>query len=702
MTPDEALVPNAELYESCAFADALAARLRSQDGATSSGSGGSGPGGAHGHYAAAGDPGGLPSVPEAGNMPRIPSHGAGLAAYGLSPHPGAYRVSSAGSVANGGSSTPAPVSGLRIRLARWLAATSTRVTPPFLLPKGSPPRLPAPWDLSGGDDGHTGVGHVTHKDMEELHHVAAGLAASASSAAASASSKEPKPWLRLDARGRPSTILADKHAVAARYGVPLRDLRLLDSALTTSFSAALLCRKRTIVINLEHVKMLVTHQDVFLPPTASVECAAFVAELRRRLVQRHKAFERQEADRGAGDTDADGAPLSGSRHGGSAAAQLLKSPSGGGSHSTGVLPFELCVLDCALEAACGALEQATATLEHETPVALDALGASIDAATLERVRQLKAMITRDEGRAQSVRGEILSLLDDDSDMRDCLLSRKAAQRQAKHEAAQRHRTAAASSGGHSGLASPFGGGGGGAFGSTVGGTYAANTALGTRMASTVSTPGAGFMSPVAPPTGGIAGGGGAFRDARALSRTWSVLPMAPFTPRGMHTPLGARMASAGLAALVESAEHGGTGGGPATPAVATLALVLASLADDADVQAVEDILETYFAQVDRTCARLGALEEHVGQTEQFVNIDLDAKRNTLIEMMLITAFMLLINSFYTTITGAFAMGLPNLTQEGVNRTWHRFIALNVSTSAIVVVASVMFLYIMRKTRIVQL
>ena len=367
-----------------------------------------------------------------------------------------------------------------------------------------------------------------------------------------------------------------------------------------------------------------------------------------------------------------------------------------------MLPFELCVLDCALEAACGALEQATATLEQETPVALDALGASIDAATLERVRQLKAMITRDEGRAQSVRGEILSLLDDDSDMRDCLLSRKAAQRQAKHEAAQRHRAAAASSGGHSGLASPFGGGGGGAFGGTVGGTYAANTALGTRMASTVSTPGAGFMSPVAPPTGGIAGGGGAFRDARALSRTWSVLPMAPFTPRGMHTPLGARMASAGLAALVESAEHGGTGGGPATPAVATLALVLASLADDADVQAVEDILETYFAQVDRTCARLGALEEHVGQTEQFVNIDLDAKRNMLIEMMLITAFMLLINSFYTTITGAFAMGLPNLTQEGVSRTWHRFIALNVSTSAIVVVASVMFLYIMRKTRIVQL
>ena len=130
--------------------------------------------------------------------------------------------------------------------------------------------------------------------------------------------------------------------------------------------------------------------------------------------------------------------------------------------------------------------------------------------------------------------------------------------------------------------------------------------------------------------------------------------------------------------------------------------MLASLADDADVQAVEDILETYFAQVDRTCARLGALDEHVGQTEQFVNIDLDAKRNTLIEMMLITAFMLLINSFYTTITGAFATMLPNLTAEGVNRTWHRFIALNVTMAAFLVTAPIVFLYFMRKKRIVQL
>jgi hypothetical protein len=43
-------------------------------------------------------------------------------------------------------------------------------------------------------------------------------------------------------------------------------------------------------------------------------------------------------------------------------------------------------------------------------------------------------------------------------------------------------------------------------------------------------------------------------------------------------------------------------------------------------QELEDILETYFAQLDRTCSRLRGLDEHVSQTEDFVNIDLARPR----------------------------------------------------------------------------
>jgi hypothetical protein len=725
VTPDEVLVPNAELYESCAFADFLAARLRQQDGGTSGTSSGSGvtaPGVRYQRLNAQHAAGGLPSVPEGGGagLARPPSLGANLDSLATPGHT-AVGPRALNTDADGSSPDGVP----RFRLARWLSyrlsgrrrdGTAHWVQTPHVRFGGSRDGSPT----SSKDSSAPGVSHSdVAANTGLLKDGPATLASSStspqllpgwfhpSSAGLQAASKEPKPWLRLDSRGRSSTILADKHSVAARYGVPLRDLRLLDSGLTTSFSAALLCRKRTIVINLEHVKMLVTHTDVLLPPTASVECASFVAELRRRLMQRHKAVEREAAEQHHSD---DVGLYSGSRKGGQAAAILLaggtqpdgtsgdgvsppQAPGGGGLGDSGVLPFELCVLDCALEAACSALEQATSLLERETPTALDALGESIDAATLERVRKLKAMIARDEGRAAAVRGEILSLLDDDSDMRACLLTRKAALRAAKQVAAR---------GNSSGLASPFplGGGHAGA-GESYNFASGMGTAAGTRIVSNVSTPGAGFMSPVAPPT---ALAQMQRPSAVGAGRTWSVMPMAPFTPRGMHTPLGQRLASGGLAALAETGEQGATQWVPSSPQVAsTLALALAAtLADDADVQAVEDILETYFAQVDRTCARLGALDEHVGQTEQFVNIDLDSKRNTLIEMMLLTAFMLFANSFYTTITGMFAMMLPNFTSQGWQHVWNRFIALNVTCSGLVIAMAVVFVYLMRKNRIVQL
>ena len=40
-------------------------------------------------------------------------------------------------------------------------------------------------------------------------------------------------WLRLDAAGEASTLHLDKHGIAQRCGVPLRDLRVLEPGLTT-------------------------------------------------------------------------------------------------------------------------------------------------------------------------------------------------------------------------------------------------------------------------------------------------------------------------------------------------------------------------------------------------------------------------------------------------------------------------------------
>ena len=77
-------------------------------------------------------------------------------------------------------------------------------------------------------------------------------------------------WLRVAADGRVEELHADRHAVAERCAIPLRDLRILDadvvkscvalhtvasrSRLRASFSTAVLSRERAIVLNLEQVK----------------------------------------------------------------------------------------------------------------------------------------------------------------------------------------------------------------------------------------------------------------------------------------------------------------------------------------------------------------------------------------------------------------------------------------------------------------
>ena len=57
---------------------------------------------------------------------------------------------------------------------------------------------------------------------------------------------------------------ADKHALVHQLGVQLRDLRLLDPHLNTSYPSALLCRDKALVVNLEHIKCIITKDEVYI------------------------------------------------------------------------------------------------------------------------------------------------------------------------------------------------------------------------------------------------------------------------------------------------------------------------------------------------------------------------------------------------------------------------------------------------------
>ncbi|KAK9129716.1 hypothetical protein Sjap_010203 [Stephania japonica] len=223
-------------------------------------------------------------------------------------------------------------------------------------------------------------------------------------------------WLLLDSTGQAQLIEAGKYSIMRRTGLPARDLRILDPLL--SYPSTVLGREKAIVINLEHIKSIITAQEVLLLNSRDPSVSPFVEELQRRISHLHHA--RRTSQEFDGD-------------------HQLMSPGGGEDCSGGegprVLPFEFVALEACLEAACSSLDTEVReiveldlglakTLEQEAHPALDKLTSKISTLNLERVRQIKSRLVAITGRVQKVRDELEHLLDDDEDMAEMYLTEK--------------------------------------------------------------------------------------------------------------------------------------------------------------------------------------------------------------------------------------------------------------------------------------
>ncbi len=548
----------------------------------------------------------------------------------------------------------------------------------------------------------------------------------------------PRAWLRLNEEGQCVPVQIDKHRLAQHLGVPMRDFRMLEPNRSDSYSAAILCRERCIVMHIEQVRLLITSESIFMQDGRSYTVTRILPELQRRLLirklklmdghavpnaplsnERIPGLEDASADDVPGGSDAKGAGAFAERarfkqklsnlgvdkagrpapagvtasdlYDDAAAAKKKKSvfkkdvafppntPVGSrdeyddvsasgrrrsrdlvrsleARENEAALPFELVGLEVALEIVCNQLERDRRDVGEEVRASLAGLRKKVDTFNLERVRRVKSKVTRLTGRVAKVREEIKRYLDDDSDMRDMYLTRKALV-EGFHANEMGHQNAT--------------GGGSGDFGASA-----------FRGRQSVNFHSGSFHA--------VHGSGGSFK-MRRQSLTYK--DAGHDGGEKKDTRVGP---DGGEAPRSDDANAGD----PSTPASVPNAQEdvfgeeLFPHQEDSDLQVVEDLLETYFAHIDSTYAELDAIDQFINDTEDFVNIQLDVTRNQLQKFEVTLTSATLFVSMYSMVGGVYGMNLRN----GAENSHATFVLVNALCGAGAVVGFALIMLYIRSKR----
>ncbi len=78
-------------------------------------------------------------------------------------------------------------------------------------------------------------------------------------------------------------LQADKLSITQELGIQVRDLRLLDPAMATSYPSAILCRDKALLVNMEHIKCIITTHYLLLLNADQPSVLQFAEDVQFRL-----------------------------------------------------------------------------------------------------------------------------------------------------------------------------------------------------------------------------------------------------------------------------------------------------------------------------------------------------------------------------------------------------------------------------------
>lgn len=236
-------------------------------------------------------------------------------------------------------------------------------------------------------------------------------------------------WTVLDEHGRAKNLKASKAHVAAAFGVPLRDLHYLDPLRPTLTPANIFIRPKCLIVNLEHMKFIVTAEIALFLNAESLEVKRFVKFLRKYLKEVEIAQTQKREDlvkeatmmetiiRDENENETQKLQQSNSALKNAQTTTKIK------EERVLHLPFELLVLECAMHELGLVLDNETIALEREAAPCMEKMLQSVQAEELAEGRRIKEKLNALILRLEAFTEALSSILEHDESLDAMCLSK---------------------------------------------------------------------------------------------------------------------------------------------------------------------------------------------------------------------------------------------------------------------------------------